>query len=715
MKVPPAESSLPRDDIPPEGAGPSRLSLRQKAEAAFLQRENQSGKNPADLSAEGLQTLLHELRVHQIELEMQNEELRRAQIELDASRARYFDLYDLAPVGYITIGGAGLIREANLTAALLIGVERQALLRSPLSKFIFPADQDIYYKLGKQLIETGKPQQCEIRMVKPDGLTFWTQISSSAAQSSDGSPQLRVVISDISARKAEQDDLNTLWAAVNQSASAITITNYSGAIKFANPAFEKITGYTRAEALGHNPPIMKPGEQNKDFHRELWETIHANKTWRGEFHTMRKDGSLYWESATISPVQNNRGETLHYIVIQEDITGRKLLEERLADALRRAEAAAAAKSEFLSVMSHELRTPLNGVLGFAELLADTPLDAEQKSFTNTISRSGEHLLAIVNDILDFASIEHGSLAIHPAPFAVADLVESSAVTIRPAAAENGISFRCELGPGLPDEITGDERRIRQVLINLLGNALKFTERGAIVFRVAPAADGLFLEFSVEDTGIGISSETLALLFKPFTQANSTASRPFGGTGLGLAISKRLAEAMGASISATSTLGRGSTFTFRLPLDVPPGRETGAARLTQGAPKVPASVPPGGALILVVEDEHTSARLVGKMLQGLGYRAELVCNGAEALKAFVPGKFSAILMDMSMPVMNGLEATEKIRAVEAGGGFHVPIIALTANVMPEDRDRCLTAGMDDFLTKPFKQAELAAKLTKVVPR
>jgi len=715
MKVPTSQSSLQRDGIQQEGAPHSLLSLRQKAEASFAERESQSPENLDDLSSERVQTILHELRVHQIELEMQNEELRRAQIELDASRARYFDLYDLAPVGYITIGESGLIMEANLTVAVLVGVERHALLQWPFSKFICHADQDVYYKLRKQLTETGEPQQCEIRMVKPDGVTFWAQVSSTAAQSSDGSPQLRVVISDISARKAEQEELNTLWVAVNQSGSTIVITDPSGSIEYANPAFQETTGYTTAEALGHNPRIMKSGAQDEAFYHELWETIRANETWRGEFQNRRKDGSLYWESATISPVLNDRGETLHYIAIKEDITDRKLMEERLTDALRRAEAAAAAKSEFLSVMSHELRTPLNGVLGFAELLGGTPLDEEQESFTNTISSSGEHLLAVVNDILDFASIEHGSLAIRPAPFAVADLVESSAVAIRHAADEKGINFRCELVPGLPDEITGDERRIRQVLINLLGNALKFTESGSIVFRVAPDADGLFLEFSVEDTGIGISPETLGNLFKPFSQANSTTSRPFGGTGLGLAISKRLAEAMGASISATSTLGAGSTFTFRLPLDSPNGRGSGAALVDPGEPKAQAPVPPEGALILVVEDDRNSARLAGKMLQGLGYCAELVSNGAEALRAFVPGKFSTILMDMSMPVMNGLEATRKIREVEAGGEFHVPIIALTANVLPEDRDRCLSAGMDDFLTKPFRQAELAAKLTDVVKR
>jgi signal transduction histidine kinase/CheY-like chemotaxis protein len=408
---------------------------------------------------------------------------------------------------------------------------------------------------------------------------------------------------------------------------------------------------------------------------------------------------------------------------------RKKTEEERNEALRRAEAAAAAKSEFLGVMSHELRTPLNGVLGFTELLADTPLNDEQKSFAKTISSSGEHLLAIVNDILDFSSIEHGSLAIQTAPLAVPELVESSDAAIRQAAAEKGIEFRCEVAAGVPEQITGDARRIRQVLINLLGNAVKFTQSGSVVFRISPGdSEGRpSLDFSIEDTGIGIAPETLGRLFKPFSQANSTTSRRFGGTGLGLAISKRLAEAMGGTLTVISTPGKGSTFLFRLPLDspargssaggrgsVPPPLLAAAGGASPARRDAGAHGPSAKAIVLVADDEETSRLLADKMLQSLGYLTEFAADGAEAVRAFVPGKFCAILMDMAMPVMDGLEATQKLRSAEADAGSHVPIIAFTANVMPGDRARCLAAGMDDFLTKPFTRDALAAKLAAVAP-
>ncbi len=394
-----------------------------------------------------------------------------------------------------------------------------------------------------------------------------------------------------------------------------------------------------------------------------------------------------------------------------DITERRRAEDERNKALLRAEAAAAAKSEFLGIMSHELRTPLNGVLGFSELLADTPLDEEQKSCVDTISKSGEHLLAIVNDILDFSSIENGAIAIQVEPFAFAGLVESSEQAVRKSAMDKGLEIRSVIGPGVPEQIPGDERRIRQILINLLGNAVKFTSNGSVTLRVETVKmEGRqFLDFSVEDTGIGMTSETMELLFHPFVQADMKRNRTFGGTGLGLAISQRLAEAMGGKITILSTPGKGSTFTFHLPLEIlPPSSEPADA-----APCDPDSAQPAGALVLVVEDDHNSTVLAGKILQRLGCRAEFAADGAEAVKTFEPAKFSAILMDMAMPVMDGIEATKIIRARESGS--RVPIIALTANVMPGDRERCLDAGMDDFLSKPFKKDELAAILARVAQR
>ena len=835
----------------PESA--QAATLRERAEKAFRGMLDSSLENLDVLSPETLRASLYELRVHQIELEMQNEDLRRAQTDLDASRARYFDLYDMAPVGYCTVSEKGLILEANLTAATLLRRERDALVGRGLSAFISKEDQELYYRCRKKLLDTNRPQECDLQMVRPDGAAFFAHLEITVAQDENEEPVCRVALidvtgrkqgenalaalamrnktlmqssgdgihilddqgnvveanetfckmlgytseevlhlnvadwdtqwsreellvkvreliahsgvfetshrrkdgvvleveisgigvsldghdhlyasaRDITERKKSEESLRNLRAAVEQSANTVAITDIRGNIEYANPAFEKATGYTAAEAIGKTHRMLKSGEQDAEFYRHLWTTIRSGKIWQGEFHNRRKDGSLYWELATISPIQSDKGETVRYLAIKEDITERKAMEASLATALLRAEAGNRAKSEFLSVMSHELRTPLNGVLGFAQLLSDTPLDNEQKSFAETISHSGEHLLAIVSDILDFSSIEAGTLAIHVEPLAVADLVKMAVDTVRINTAEKGLELHCELAAGVPEQIAGDGQRIRQILINLLGNAVKFTASGSVVLRVVPTFEngGSFLDFSVEDTGIGISSETLSRLFQPFVQADSKMNRPFGGTGLGLAISRRIAEAMGGAITVASTPGKGSTFTFRLPLESATVRAGGVAAvpsplsdrqgsksaLTERRPPVQMGATPTpsrGGLVLVVDDDQASGVLAGKMLQSLGYRAEFATDGTKAVNAFGPGKYLAILMDVSMAVMGGLEATKKIRELEAAVGFHVPIIALTANVMPGDRERCLAAGMDDFLAKPFKKAELAAKLACV---
>ena len=600
------------------------------------------------MSPDATRHMLHELRVHQIQLEMQNEELRRTQEELNASRTRYFDLYDLAPVGYCTACEQGHILEANLTAATLLGLARTALVKQPISRFILKEDQDIFHRHRTRLLETGEPQSCDLRMARPDGATFRMHLECSATHDEAGEHVCRIVLSDITERKQVEEALQE-----------------------------------------------------------------ANDQLRGSI-------------------------------------------QRAEELAVEAQAATRAKSEFLAVMSHELRTPLNGVLGFAELLSYTPLDAEQKSYAQTISASGKHLLAVVNDILDFSSIEKGHLTLQAAPVAIADIVESSVRAARKAAADKGLEFRCKTDPGVPEQIVGDARRISQILINLLGNAIKFTSSGSVVLRMAPDSDEgrPALNFSVQDTGLGISPEMLDLLFQPFTQADSTIHRPFEGTGLGLAISRRLAEAMGGSISVVSTPGKGSTFTFRLPLEIPPPtRGTGVPPVpaqsvapgsvlphTGGTPNavrisgmgilpmrgcsehrqdacatIPAKLPvlggtpmpPENKLVLVVEDDPDNSLLAGKMLQSLGYRVEFAADGAEAVAAFAPGKYFAILMDMRLPVMDGLAATRKIRE----HGVRVPIIALTANVMPGDRECCLADGMDDYLLKPFKRAELAAKLAR----
>ena len=511
-------------------------------------------------------------------------------------------------------------------------------------------------------------------------------------------------------RKAAVEEHKKLHAAVEQSEEIIVITDIRGDIEYVNPAFEKITGYTSAEVIGCNPRILKSGEQSQAFYKELWDTLHSGNTWRGEFHNRRKNGDLYWVAAVISPVYSEAGEVSHFVVVQEDITKRKITEARLQQALERAESASQAKSEFLAVMSHELRTPLNGVLGFSEILSDTILDEEQRGYVRTINDCGEHLLSIVTDILDFSSIEKGKLKIESECFEIKTLLESCHQTLSYQAETKKLDFRLEISPNVPTTMKGDAVRVRQILTNLLGNALKFTSEGSVVLRAEThAIEGInYISFSIIDTGSGMTPETLALLFQPFSQGDSSLKRAFEGTGLGLAISKRLADAMGGSIAVDSAPGKGSTFTCRIPLNstILPLNADQIEELT------PASEPTGG-LVLVVEDDRVNSLLARKMLEFMGMKVEAVSNGKEAVEAYRPGKYAAILMDMQMPVMDGVDATLKIREIDTASGTHVPIIALTANALQRDRDRCMTAGMDDFISKPFKKDELAEKLSKLI--
>ncbi len=327
---------------------------------------------------------------------------------------------------------------------------------------------------------------------------------------------------------------------------------------------------------------------------------------------------------------------------------------------------------------------------------------------------------MVNDILDFSSIEAGGLHLESSPFALADLIESTADIVGSSAGEKGIAFRLDISDDVPSILSGDARRIRQILLNLLGNAVKFTSAGSVKLRISRQSAGNRQEihFVVEDTGIGMRPEDVEdLLFKPFAQADATLGRRFRGTGLGLTISLRLARAMGGDITVISSLGQGSTFTLSLPCEMTsPDAATGMMAPPSSPAGAPAPLEPteDHRPVLLVDDDPVSILLTGKILAGLRYAIDVATGGQAALDAFAPGKHLAILMDMQMPGIDGIEATRRIRADEkAAGSRPVPIIALTANVMPGDRDQCLDAGMNDVVTKPINRAELIEKLASFI--
>ncbi|NNJ12388.1 response regulator [Chloroflexales bacterium ZM16-3] len=542
-------------------------------------------------SPEEIARIIHELQVHQIELELQNEELRRAQDELATARMRYFDLYDLAPVGYMTLSAQGMIQETNLTAATMLELPRGTLLRQPFSTFILPEDQNIYYIQHMALLREGGRQVCELRMRRPDHAPFWVRLEATAApETSDGVAMYRVVISDITERHHATDAL-----------------------------------------------------------------LHAKEA---------------------------------------------------------AESADRAKSNFLAHVSHEIRTPLTVIIGMASLLHNTHLSPRQREYLATIRTGVETLLTIIGNILDISKIEAGQIELESQPFDLRACLRDTLDLVAHEARRKRIALDWVVEATVPVALIGDRGRLHQVLVNLLGNAVKFTERGSVTLTAGgrPLSDATYeLSLSIRDTGIGIAPEHLSQIFDPFVQADSTTTRRFGGTGLGLTISKQIIGRMGGEISVTSGHHTGSNFMIRLPLP----RTDMPLAVREDAPDDSRPAAQGRLHVLLAEDNPVNQEVLFRLLENLGHTSDIVGNGAEALAAVTRQAYDVVLMDIQMPKLDGEEATRRIRALQHTAQPY--IIALTASALHDDRERYLAAGMDDYLSKPVQIEDLHAALARTARR
>lgn len=509
------------------------------------------------------------------------------------------------------------------------------------------------------------------------------------------------------AAEAERDRFFTV------SLDLLCVSGMDGYFKRISPAFEEVLGYPLDELYA--TPILDLVHPD-DLQRTLFEIERQAQGFRVMSFENRyrcKDGSykmLSWKSVPIGDLMYGAAR---------DVTQQKQFEEELVEAQKVAMQADRAKTEFLANMSHEIRTPLNGIIGSSDLLSDTPLQGEQKKLVSMIRTSGVLLLKIINEILDFSKIEAGKLEIEILEFDLPSLIESQISLIGMTAHEKDLKLKTDIGARIPKLLKGDPSRISQILLNLLGNAVKFAHQGDIVLGVQleSIADGnCVLKFTVKDSGIGMTEAQKKRLFSPFMQADGSTARKYGGTGLGLSICKRLVEMMGGEIGVDSEPNKGSTFWFTIKLEVPdPAVISTRALITSVKTVLEPKVDKKSIRVLVAEDNHINQLIVMKMLEKIGYSAYLVANGSEAVDAFSAGHYDMILMDQHMPIMDGREAAILIRMIEETKGTRIPIIAFTANVIQQDQRDKMAKLLDDFIIKPVSIQVLESVLVKWEPK
>ncbi|MFN2392314.1 MAG: PAS domain S-box protein [Pyrinomonadaceae bacterium] len=794
-----------------------------------------------------------ELRQNLKRLEDLMNERQKAEAFMRETENKYRALRENASDGILVLEPSGVLVEINARICEMLGFIREELLGSKFNNLIPAEDLETTPDRIDEVLE-GKPLLIERRLRKKDGSEIITELS---AREFPGN-KVYASVRDITERKRNEEIMARLASMVESSNDAIIGKSLDGVITNWNRGATILYGYSAKEVIGQRYSILTPPDRQDEIPSILEKIKNGDHVQHLETVRLKKDSQLVNVSVSVSPLISTKSKIIGCVTIARDITQRKQMEAELRSAHDEALESVRLKSEFLANMSHEIRTPMNGVIGMTEILLETSLSPEQKDYVETIRSSGENLVSIINNILDFSKIEAGKVELEEIDLNLRNVIEETVEPIVSQAQKKGVEIAHFIYRDVPTDLIGDPQKLRQVLTNLLGNAIKFTERGEVILRISKEYElneKVRIRFAVTDTGIGINEEARKRLFQPFMQADGSVTRQFGGTGLGLAISKRLVESMKGEIGVESEVGQGSTFWFTAEFGKQSGkafetiinqknffeglkvlviddnetnrkilqhclaswgahytsissaekaleemlsvsrtsRRYDVAILDMQMPKMHSLTLAGKiknepeiadtplilltsirqqylsgtdnssvvsailtkpikqdelfdclknvlsenkretestatieetseqiqaeeiskpkARVLAVEDNDVNQKVILRQLSQLGYQSDLATNGEEALKTLEKNDYDIVLMDCQMPVRDGYSTASEIRRREQQSGKHIPIIAMTAHALPGDREKCLAAGMDDFISKPIRQKNLAQLLAR----
>ncbi len=663
----------------------------------------------------------------------------RAEAALRESEARYRSVVATMAEGLVFHGADGSVVATNPAGQRILGRFEDAIVghRAEEAQWAaihedgspFPGEEHPTSVTQR----TRQPQSNVVMGVRTSGgERRWLSINAMPVGDDAGAGAGGVIATfrDITQQRRSEAEIRKLSLAVEQSPESIMITNLDGVIEYVNEACVRVSGYSRNEMIGETASLLKSGRTPRSTYALLWDRLARGQSWSGQFVNRRKDGSEYTESAIITPILAPHGVVTHYLAIKADVTEQRQmaaeleqhrlhLEElvaqrtaELAEARAQADAANVAKSAFLANMSHEIRTPMNAILGLTHLLRRSSPTTEQAASLDKIVLSARHLLSLIDDILDLSKIEAGKMTVEHTDFHLSSVLKDVVEIVRARAEEKGLALKYEVAPGLPLILKGDPLRLQQILLNLGTNAVKFTEHGSVAIGAALSASDdpqiAQIRFEVRDTGIGLDMAQRARLFQPFQQADASTTRRFGGSGLGLVICRRLVDLLGGTIGLTSEPGVGSTFWFTLPLERSDATVRSAWASGVIAP-FDAAEPTRTLHILLVEDDAINQEVACELLRSVGHSVDVAANGQQAIERAAQHAYDLVLMDVQMPIMDGLDATRRLR--EMPKYARTPILAMTANAFHEDRARCMEAGMDDFIAKPVDPDRMFATIQR----